>query len=131
MVEARRPVHLAAARAEVQDEPGEAGGGDLPEQASHVVRAGGTLEAVEDEHDGRAGDGRVEPVEIQEVAVFGEQALAAQRRPAESPEERAPDGLEVAAPVPPRRVIPRGLHLLNHRGRDYSWPWSRSFTISG
>src|SRR5262249_13968276 len=105
VVEPREAIDLSAAGAEVHD------GGAPPQpprpvqEPARVVRARGALEAVEDQQQ-RAGRGRVdEPVHVQEVAVGRLEALAAHRRLPPVSEQRPPERLEMAAPVPERGVV--------------------------
>src|SRR5207244_12984521 len=75
--------------------------------------------------------------EVDQVDVRRAQALPPERGERGPTEERAPEGLKVRPPEPPRGVVVggRGLHLgrpgLGALRRGYSWPWRSSFTISG
>ena len=116
VVEAGPPVQLAAARAEVEHHRPPAQGGRLPQEATGVMGARGPFEPVQDDDEGGI---PLEPIQVQEIAVGSGPALAAERRPAEPPEEGPPHGLEVAAPVPPGRLVAR---LHSPSAPAYSWP---------
>src|SRR5947207_6625013 len=120
VVEAGQPVQLTAARAKPQDPRAPAARAGALEQAGHVVRAAGALEPVEHEEHRRART-TGEPVEVDEVAVRCDQALARHARERPAPDD-GPQRLQVAVAAPPRCGVGRS---------RYSWPVIRSFTISG
>src|SRR6185369_1305703 len=121
VVEARQPVQLAAAGAEVHHGRTPAAGGGQAEQAADVVRADAALEAVQDQQQRRAGR-PAEPVDVDEVTVRSVEALAPDAPEALPPRHR-PECLDVAVAAPPRGRV--------GRAGVYSWPVSSSFTISG
>ena len=105
VIEPRQAVHLPAARAEVHHRGAAAEAARPAQQAARVVRARRALEAVEDQ-DQRAGlGGPGQPVEIDEVAVGGLEALPAQRGPPPVSQQRPPQRLQMPAPVPERRAV--------------------------
>src|SRR5713226_8576532 len=111
MVEARRPVHLTAAGAEIEHSAPEPETRRFLEEARDVMRARRAFEAVQDEDERRAGRRGLEPVDIHEVAVRRVAALAPQSRTVELANQRAPDRLEVTAAVPPRGAVLLRRHL--------------------
>src|SRR5262249_33350756 len=130
MVERRRAIHLAAARAKVEHDGTNTEAVGLSHQSRDIVRPRRPFQAVENQDQTRVGIRRVEPVEIEEITVACLEALPPKTRRGEATKEGTPECLEVAAAVPPRWMILGGLHL---QGSDanYSWPWRSSFTISG
>src|SRR5262245_14893975 len=88
VIEPRPAVQLAAARAEMHHDGLQAEGPRLAAEAAHVVRARGALEAVQHEHERRARTRGLAPVEVEEIAVSGLDALAPEPRSAEGAEER-------------------------------------------
>src|SRR3989475_886574 len=137
VVHARGQVDLSTARAEVEGHGAPAPLLRLAHEATDVVRLARALEAVKDDDEGSAPLARGQPVEVDEVAVRRAHALPPELGELGPTEERAPEGLKVRPPEPPRRVVVggRGLHLgrpgLGALRRGYSWPWRSSFTISG
>src|SRR6185436_20434523 len=96
-------VHLAAARPEVERDARPTRCPAGPEEPGHVMGARRALETVEHEERRRGGAaGRVEPVEVDEVAVRRPQTLPPERKPV-GPEEGTPDRLDVAVSRPPGR----------------------------
>src|SRR5690606_28790239 len=101
VVEARGAVRLAAARAEVEPDALDARGGELRVGGERVAAAGRALEAVQQQHLGRAVARCGREVEVEEVAVRRLDALAPQREGAAEAEQPPADGLPVAPGQPP------------------------------
>src|SRR5215470_11220324 len=108
VVEATRAIHLPAAGAEVDDQATPAHLLEAAEQPHDIVRACRAFEAVEHDDERSAGLTPGQPVEIEEVAVRRLDPLTPERRSPKAPQEGSPQGLEMLASVPPRRMIGGG-----------------------
>src|SRR5215471_1870332 len=108
VVEATRAIHLPAAGAEVDDQATPAHLLEAAEQPHDIVRACRAFEAVEHDDERCAGLAPGQPVEIEEVAVRRLDPLTPERRSPKAPQEGSPQGLEMLASVPPRRMIGGG-----------------------
>src|SRR5690606_3076221 len=101
VVEAGGAVRLAAARAEVEADALDAGGGELRVGDERVATAGRALEAVQQQHLGGTFTWCGREVEVEEVPVRRLDALAPQREGAAQAEQPPADRLRVAAGQPP------------------------------
>src|SRR5215510_4141971 len=69
------------------------------------MRARRSFEAVEDDDERGAAVAAGQPVEVNEITVWRFHPLATQRGLPATSEQRAPESLEMAAPIPPGRAV--------------------------